>query len=184
MTTKSLSLYPFVQQRDGSAAVTRDSVGHMPEPTPAVYSLGEGLAAADAAGTALIAFGVPLCPSCELLDATLGTIQRSRRGLWVGIVALATRQDWAAREWLLWPRGIHVSRACLPVLTVLHGGEVLSTRQRGGPAAVIDPWLTKALGPPDIPLTGGIDGDEATRLDAVADLRVRHLRTHAAHAID
>jgi hypothetical protein len=164
--------------------VTRDSVGHVHEPTPSVSSLGEALAAADAADTALIAFGVPSCPSCELLDATLGAIQRVRRGLWVGIAALTTREDWAARELLLWPRGIHVSRVCVPVLAVLRGGEVLATRQGGGPAAVIDPWLTEVLGPPDVPLTAGISGDEATRLDTVADLRVRHLRTYAAHAID
>ena len=184
MTAKSLPLYPFVQQRDGSAAVTRDSVCHVHEPTPAIYSLGEGLAAADAARTALIAFGVPSCPSCELLDATLGAIQRSRRGLWVGIAALTTREDWAARAHLLWPRGIHVSRACVPVLAVLRDGQVLAARQGGGPAAVIDPWLTELLGPPDVPVPAGVDGDEAARLDTVADLRVRHLRTYAAHKID
>lgn len=149
-----------------------------------MYPLGEGLAAGDAAGLALVAFGVSSCPSCELLDATLGAIQRSRPGLWVGIAAFATRDDWAARERLLWPRGIHVSLACVPVFVLLRGGGVLATRQGGGPASVLDGWLTKVLGPPETPLTAGIDGDEAARLNTVAGLRVRHLKTYGAHAIN
>ena len=156
----------------------------MPDPTVQIHPLREGLAAADGAATALVALGVPLCPSCELLDATLAAIQRSRHDLWVGIAALATREDWAARERLLWPRGIHVSRACVPALVVLRRGEVLATRQGGGPASVIDAWLTDVIGPPDVPLDFGLNGDEAVRLDAVAALRVQHLRAGAAHAIN
>lgn len=149
-----------------------------------MYPLEEGLAAADAAGTALLALGLPSCPSCELLDATLAAIGSSRTGLWVGIASLATPEDWAARERLLWPRGIHVSRASVPALVVLRDGEVLAMRQGGGPAAAIDAWLTQVLGPPDVPLEPGITGGEATRLDAVATLRVRHLRTYGVHAVD
>jgi hypothetical protein len=149
-----------------------------------MYSLEEGLAAADAAGTALVALGMPSCPSCELLDAALATIGRSRSGLWVGIATLATPEDWAARERLLWPRGIHVSRASVPALVVLRDGEVLAMRQGGGPASAIDAWLTAVLGPPDLPLEPGITGDEAARLDSLATLRVRHLRTYGVHAVD
>jgi hypothetical protein len=152
--------------------------------TVRIYSLEEGLATADASGTALLALGLPSCPSCELLDATLAAIGRSRTDLWVGIAALATPGDWAARERLLWPRGIHVSRASVPALVVLHDGEVLAIRQGGGPASAIDAWLTEVLGPPDLPLEPGITGDEAARLDSLATLRVRHLRTYGVHTVD
>jgi hypothetical protein len=149
-----------------------------------MYPLEEGLAAADAAGTALLALGLPSCPACELLDATLAAIGVTRPGLWVGIAALATPEDWAARERLLWPRGIHVSRASVPVLVVLRNGDVLATRQGGGPASAIDAWLTEVLGPPEVPPGPGITGDEAIRLDSLANLRVRHLRTYGTHAVD
>ena len=184
MAPQPLALHPFVKERDRSFAVARDRLGHVVESTVRMYSLEEGLAAADAAGTALVALGMPSCPSCELLDATLAAIGRSRAGLWVGIAALATPDDWAARERLLWPRGIHVSRASVPALVLVRDGEVLAIRQGGGPASAIDAWLTEVLGPPDVPLEPGITGDEAARLDSLTTLRVRHLRTHGVHALD
>lgn len=156
----------------------------MTDSTVHVHPLEEALAAADAAATALVALGVPLCPSCELLEASLLDISRRRPGLWVGIATLATADDWAAREHLLWPRGIHVSRASVPVLVALRRGDVLGIRQGGGPASVIDAWLTEVVGPPDVPPAPGITGDEAARLDALATLRGRHLRTRGVHAVD
>ena len=72
----------------------------------------------------------------------------------------------------------------MPALAVLRDGEVLAVRQGGGPASAIDAWLTGVLGPPDVPLDPGITGDESARLDALATLRARHLRTYDAHALD
>jgi hypothetical protein len=184
VAAKPLAPHPFLEERDSAFAVARDRLAHVVDSTVRIYSLEDCLAAADAAGTALVALGIPLCPSCELLDATLEAVGRSRSGLWVGIAALVTREDWAAREWLLWPRGIHVSRACVPTFAVLRDGEVLATRQGGGPAAAIDGWLTQVIGPPDKSVDHEITGREAARLGSLAALRVRHLRTYGVHAID
>lgn len=147
--------------------------------TLAPASLGTALARASGAPTALLALGIPLCPACELLTASLAEIAAHRPELTVAIAALATPEEWAARETQLWPIGIHVSRASVPVLAVFRDGAVRATRQGGGPAVVIDQWLTESLGPPAHPFTDLTDA-ERDRLDTVATLRVRHLAARTA----
>lgn len=144
------------------------------EPTVPTTTLREAMARADAAPQALVALGIPLCPSCELLEASLTSIAASRPGLSVGIAALGTPQEWADREELLWPRGIHVSRASVPVLVIVKDGQVVTTRQGGGPAVVIDAWLTEHLGPAALPPEALSEGERG-RLADIAGLRARHL---------
>ena len=151
----------------------------MPEPTVTASPLRDALARADAAPCALLALGIPLCPSCELLEASLAAVARSRPGLAVEIAALATAQEWADREELLWPRGIHVSRASVPVLVLLRDGAVVATRQGGGPSGAIDAWLAGLIGPAGLPLDGVLSDGEVDRLAEVADLRARHLAVRA-----
>lgn len=145
--------------------------------------LWDALARADAADLAVLALGIPLCPSCELLEASLAAVAGARPGLAVEIAALATPAEWADREELLWPRGIHVSRASIPVLVLLREGEVVATRQGGGPAREIDGWLAAHLGPAAHPIDA-VSEIEVQRLRAVAGLRARHLSARGHHAID
>lgn len=112
-----------------------------------------------------------------MLTASLSEIARSRPGLEVHNAALSTPQEWVDRAELLWPRSIHVSRASVPVLVLLRHGNVLAIRQGGGPAAIIDAWLTEVLGPSDLPVAAEISADEGARLDEIADLRRRRLST-------
>jgi len=154
----------------------------MPQPTVTVLPLRDALARADAAPVALAALGIPLCPSCELLEASLDAVARSRPGLTVAIATLATAEEWADREELLWPRGIHVSRASVPVLVLMRAGSVVATRQGGGPSGAIDAWLAGHLGPASRPLAEPLSAGEASRLDEVAGLRARHLSVRGLHA--
>lgn len=146
--------------------------------------LREAVSAADRAPLALLALGIPLCPSCELLEASLAAVAASRPGLTVCQAALGTSQEWADREELLWPRGIHVSRASVPVLVLLRDGEVLGVRQGGGPSGVIDAWLTDLLGPPQRALGGTLSAGEAERLSELAPLRARHLGARGRPVVD
>jgi hypothetical protein len=150
------------------------------DPTVRTYPLRDALARADAAPLALLALGIPLCPSCELLEASLDAIARSRQDLTVTIAALASPEEWALREELLWPRGIHVSRASVPVLVLLRGGEVVASRHGGGPASVIDAWLSEHLGTSPVPLGPELTTVERSRLNEVGDLRARHLAARAS----
>jgi hypothetical protein len=154
------------------------------DPTFAPQPLRDALASADAAPLALLALGIPLCPSCELLTTSLREIGRARPALEVQIAALSSPQEWADREKLLWPRGIHVSRASVPVLVLLRHGQVLAIRQGGGPASVIDTWLSEVLGPLTVPVTPGMTDEEGARLDAIADLRRRRLSTRYRLAVN
>ncbi len=156
----------------------------MEQPTVTAAPLREAVAAAERAPVALLALGIPLCPSCELLEASLAAIARSRPRLAVHQAALTTPQEWADRAELLWPRGIHVSRASVPVLAVLRDGEVVATRQGGGPSGVIDGWLTELLGPAEHPLAETLSAAESERLSQVAPLRARHLGARGGPAID
>ena len=152
------------------------------EPTGLTRPLREALARADAAPLALLALGIPLCPSCELLEASLTAVADARPGLTVEIAALASPEEWADRAELLWPRGIHVSRASVPVLVLLRDGEVVASRQGGGPAPVIDAWLTDHLGPALRPPDALSEG-ERDRLADVAGLRARHLGARDRHTL-
>ena len=145
--------------------------------------LPEALAAARAAPVALLALGIPLCPSCELLSASLAVVREARPGLHVEVAALAAPEEWALREALLWPLGIHVSRASVPVLALFVDGAVAGTRQGGGPASVIDTWLAATLGPPTHPVVDIAD-TEVERLADLASLRGRRLAARGSARVE
>ncbi len=154
---------------------TRSSVV---EPTP----LSDAVALAHAAPTALLALGIPSCPSCELLSVTLGAIARARPDLLVLLVTMQSQEDWDARETLLWPRGIHVSRASIPVMVVLRQGIILDTRHGGGPAAALDAWLTPHLGAATHPVAAGFTTDEHDALAGLATVRANILAAKASRS--
>ena len=142
----------------------------------AAEPLGPLLARLERARWALLALGMPRCPACDLLPATLAALAGSRPGLAVGISLFAGPEDWAQREELLWPRGIRVSRSSVPALVVLRRGAVLATRQGGAPAHLLDAWLTGLMGPPERPLPPEPTEGEREILEASAGRRVQHLR--------
>ncbi len=148
------------------------------EPTP----LHDAVDAAFAAPVALLALGIPLCPSCELLKVTLAEIARSRPALTVVLASMDSPDDWAARETLLWPRGISVSRASIPAMVLVQGGEVVASRQGGGPASVLDRWIAATLGPAAHPVADGISATETDALGDLAAARAHLLATKAARA--
>ena len=135
---------------------------------------------ASAAPRALLALGMPGCAACLLLPASLAEVARARPGLTIAIGEFATVEDWALRERLLWPRGIHVSRASVPAMALLEGGEVVATRPGGGPAAVIDAWLAERLGPAAHPVPEGLAPGEAEALEGLSDLVGRHRSVKSA----
>lgn len=131
------------------------------------------LARLDRAPLALLALGIPRCPACDLLPVTLSALVDARPGLETGVAILATPEDWAARETLLWPRGIRVSRASVPALVVLRHGEVVATRQGGAPAHALDVWLTEIAGPAETPVPPGPTPAERAALAGSAARRVQ-----------
>ncbi len=142
-------------------------------------ALHDAVDAARSADLALLALGRPACPACELLEVTLGVIAEARPGLTVVSASMEGPDDWARRETLLWPMGIRVSPASMPVLALLRDGAVAATRQGGGPAVVIDEWLTEHLGPPARPIDD-VTPVEHDALQTIAGLRARHLSARAA----
>lgn len=124
----------------------------------------------------LLALGIPGCAACMLLPASLAEISRARPGLTIAIGEFATVQDWALREELLWPRGIHVSRSSVPALALLADGETIASRPGGGPAAAIDAWLAAVLGPAAHPLGDDPTAGEQAALDALGP-RIAHHRS-------
>jgi len=122
---------------------------------------------------ALVAFGIPRCPACMLLPASLAAVSAARPGLAVGIALLERPEDWALREELLWPRGIRVSRSSVPVLAVLRSGDAVATRMGGAPAHMIDRWLEPHLGRAARPVTEGPTPAEAGMLEAIAGRRAQ-----------
>ncbi|MEQ8833515.1 MAG: hypothetical protein RIB67_03615 [Miltoncostaeaceae bacterium] len=114
---------------------------------PAPIPVPDALAAAVDAPVALLGLGMPRCGACLLLPASLAEVVRVRPGLTAVMGEFRDLADWRLREELLWPRGIHVSRSSVPAMALLRAGEVVATRSGGGPAHVIDAWLTPHLGP-------------------------------------
>jgi hypothetical protein len=110
-------------------------------------AVADALAVVARARAGLLGLGMPRCGACLLLPASFAEIRRVRPELTVAIGEFASVDDWAERERLLWPRGIHVSRSSVPAMALLVDGEVVATRPGGGPARVIDDWLTPHLGP-------------------------------------
>ncbi len=137
-------------------------------------SVPDALAAVIAAPAGLLALGMPGCAACALLPASLAEIGRVRPGLTIAVGEFTSIDDWAVREELLWPRGIHVSRSSVPALALLVGGEVVASRPGGGPAFVIDRWLEGVLGPAAESLGGEPTPGELAALDAQAPVIARH----------
>jgi hypothetical protein len=127
------------------------------------------LALVESVPRALLGLTMPRCSACMLLPASLAEVRRARPDVAVAIAEFASAADWEARERLLWPRGIHVSRASVPALALLVDGRVVARRQGGGPAGAIDAWLAGHLGPAAEPLGPGPTPAELAALDAIGD---------------
>lgn len=141
-----------------------------PEPLAAL------VARLDGEPRALIALGIPRCPACRLLPASLGALAAARPGLAVGLALLDGPEDWALRETLLWPRGIRVSRGSVPALALLREGRAVAARPGGGPAHVIDGWLETLLGPAARSLAPALTRAEERALAQTAPRRAQRLR--------
>lgn len=128
----------------------------------------DALARVAAAERGVLALTIPGCSACMLLPASLDELRRARPGLVVALGEFASPGDWAERERLLWPRGIHVSRSSVPALALLVGGEVVATRPGGGPAFRIDRWLEPHLGPAATPIGDRLTEAEEAALDAIS----------------
>jgi hypothetical protein len=140
----------------------------------AARPLEENLAAAVEQPAALLALGIPRCPACMLLPASLDAIAQARPELWIGLSLFASPDDWAQREDLLWPLGIHVSRSTVPVLTLLADGAYLASRPGGAPAHVLDEWLTEHLGRPVQPLSPKLTATEDVAMQTIAARHAQH----------
>ena len=126
-----------------------------------------------AEGDALVGLGIPRCPACMLLPASLGAVACARPGLAVGLALFERPEDWELREELLWPRGIRVSRSSVPVIALLRGGQAVATRIGGAPAHLIDRWLEPHLGPAGHPLPAETTEAERATLDHMAARRAQ-----------
>lgn len=152
-----------------------------PAPIPPV-PVPEALAAAAAAPRALLALGMPRCSACMLLPASLAEVAGARPDLVVAFGEFASPEDWALREELLWPRGIHVSRSSVPALALLVDGEAVASRAGGGPAYAIDAWLAERLGPAAAPVPARLTPGEENALDAISGHMGRQRGVKAARA--
>lgn len=125
------------------------------------------------ASRALLALGIPRCGACEMLPHSLGEIAAARPDLLVTMGEFTGPDDWRARERLLWPRGIHASRSCMPAMALLLDGRAVASRQAGGPARAIDRWLAEHLGPAERPVTSEPTPAEAAALERTSVRRAR-----------
>lgn len=103
-------------------------------------SLADAVRRIENAGQGLLGIGIPRCPASALLQASLGAIADDDPRRVVAMSTLRTTDDWAERETCLWPRGIRVSRASVPVVARYADGRWL-TRQGAAPATVLSAWL-------------------------------------------
>jgi hypothetical protein len=129
----------------------------------------QALALIAAAPRAVLGLTMPRCSACMLLPASLEEVHRVRPDVAVAIAEFGSPTDWEARERLLWPRGIHVSRASVPAMALLVDGAVVARRPGGGPAGLIDSWLAGHLGPAAEPLGPDPTPAELAALDAIGD---------------
>lgn len=148
------------------------------EPTPLVDAVDQAFSVP----AALLALGIPVCPSCELLKVTLGAIAFARPDLHVLLATMESQADWDARESVLWPRDIRISRASVPVLVLVQHGAVVERRHGGGPAEAIDTWLTPLLGPSQRELSTGFTDAELQALDGLAAVRANILAAKASRS--
>lgn len=135
-----------------------------PRPMP----VADALATVVAAPRGLLGLGMPGCSACMLLPTSFAELHDARPGLVVAIGEFTDPADWAERERLLWPRGIHVSRSSVPALALLEEGEVVATRPGGGPATAIDRWIASHWGPAEHPLPDSPTARELAALDALS----------------
>ena len=147
-------------------------------------SVADALATVSGAPLALLGLGIPRCPATQMLPASLGAVASARPELPVALGILATPEDWAARQALLWPRGIRISRSVVPVLFVLRDGHAVATRHGGASAAVIDRWLAEqaGLGPSVLPDTWA--DEERSELAMLAQRRAQHAAVTGRGAAD
>jgi hypothetical protein len=138
--------------------------------------LADALARLDAAPAGLLALGIPRCPACQLLPATLEAIADARPGLAIALVVLATPADWGLRETMLWPRGVRVSRSSVPVLALLRGGRAVASRAGSAPAHLLDAWVAETLGQAGRQLPPGLTAAEQAALAGTGPRRAQRLR--------
>ncbi len=67
-------------------------------------------------------------------------------------------------------------------MVLVRGGEVVASRQGGGPASVLDRWIAGTLGPAEHPVAGGISATETDALGDLAAARAHLLAVKAARA--
>lgn len=123
---------------------------------------------------ALLSLGIPRCPASRALEASLEAISESRPRLPIARVVLATPDDWALRETVLWPRGIRVSRSSVPVLSLLRDGRLAVSRHGSAPAHVLDEWLSGEIGPATTPPKEVLTRSESAVLEETALRRAQH----------
>ncbi len=131
--------------------------------------LADALRRIEDAGRGLLGIGIPRCPASALLHASLGAVGREAPRRVVAMSTLRTTEDWAARETCLWPRGIRVSRASVPVVARYADGHWI-TRQGTAPASVLRAWLDDSDASPG----GELHQDERRVLEDTAPRRAQH----------
>lgn len=141
--------------------------------------LADHIAAIDAAPRALMSMGRPVCPACQVLDAGMQAIANARPDLPIYVVHLETDDDWAAREAVLWPRDIRVSRSTTPAMVLLEHGHVVARRQGAAPAHLVDRWIGEHFGPAATPVAEGVTDAEQRVLDRTTGRRAQHLAVKA-----
>lgn len=109
-------------------------------PAPPDTPLADAVRRIENAGGGLLGIGIPRCPASALLQASLGAVADGDPDRVVAMSTLRTTDDWAERETCLWPRGIRVSRASVPVVARYADGQWV-TRQGAAPASVLSAWL-------------------------------------------
>lgn len=115
--------------------------------------LADAIARAFAAPCALLCCTMPRCVACELMPAVCAELSAARPALEIVEARFSTPADWQARAAHCWPRGVHPTRAVMPLLVLVQHGAAVDTHYGGAPAYVIDAWLARHLGPPAAPIT-------------------------------
>ena len=132
--------------------------------------LAEALDRIETAGRGLLGIGIPRCPASALLAASLEAVAAEAEGATVAMSVLDGPGDWAARERLLWPRGIRIGRGSVPVVARYREGE-WDTRPGAAPADVLSGWLADREVAPG-PLR---DGERRVLTDTAAR-RAQHMQ--------
>jgi hypothetical protein len=142
------------------------------------------LARIDGAPLALLALGIPRCPATQLLPASLTAVAIARPEVAIALGILQTPEDWAARETLFWPRGIHVSRSVVPILVAMRDDTAIATLRGGASAYLIDRWLAEQVGLTPTRLREEWVADEQDELVLLARRRAQHAAVKGRGAAD